>query len=84
MVKSMNSRGASRKSSTAVRCRYCRWPCAVVGSLLTRGNGNPFHRSFKRGLFSRLELVVGEPVAAAEASPEYLKQRVADLRGEWK
>lgn len=54
------------------------------GSLLTRGNGNPFHRSFKRGLFSRLELVVGEPVPAAEATPEYLKQRVAELRGEWK
>ena len=31
------------------------------GSLLTRDSGNPFHRSFKRGLFSKLELAVGAP-----------------------
>ncbi len=54
------------------------------GSLLTRGSGNPFHRSFKRGLFSRLELAVGTPMAAQDASPESLQQRVADLRGAWK
>jgi len=54
------------------------------GSLLTRGSGNPFHRSFKRGLFSRLELAVGEPIAADQATPEYLQQRVSALRGEWK
>lgn len=54
------------------------------GSMLTRGSGNPFHRSFKRGLFSRLELAVGEPIAAAQATPEYLQQRVSELRGEWK
>src|SRR5450830_849490 len=54
------------------------------GSLLTRGSGNPFHRSFKRGLFSKLELAVGEPIAAEQATPEYLQQRVSELRGEWK
>ncbi|MCW5298134.1 MFS transporter [Herbaspirillum lusitanum] len=54
------------------------------GSLLTRGAGNPFHRSFKRGLFSRLELAVGEPIPAQQATPEYLQQRVSELRGEWK
>ena len=54
------------------------------GSLLTRGAGNPFHRSFKRGLFSRLELAVGEPIPAEQATPEYLQQRVSELRGEWK
>jgi 1-acyl-sn-glycerol-3-phosphate acyltransferase len=54
------------------------------GSMLTRGGGNPFHRSFKRGLFSRLELAVGEPIPAQQATPEYLQQRVSELRGEWK
>ena len=54
------------------------------GSMLTRGGGNPFHRSFKRGLFSKLELAVGEPIPAEQATPEYLQQRVSELRGEWK
>ena len=54
------------------------------GSMLTRGSGNPFHRSFKRGLFSKLELAVGEPIPAQQATPEYLQQRVSELRGEWK
>ena len=54
------------------------------GSLLTRGQGNPFHRSFKRGLRSRLSLVVGRPVSPEEATPELLQERVSGLRGEWK
>jgi len=54
------------------------------GSLLTRGGGNPFQRSFKRGLFSRLELVVGAPIAATEVTPAHLQQCVSALRGEWK
>ena len=54
------------------------------GSLLTRSSGNPFERSFKRGPFSRLELAVGEAIAPQEVTPEYLQQRVAELRGAWK
>lgn len=54
------------------------------GSLLTRGVGNPFHRSFKRGPCSRLELVVGDAVPAQDVTPEYLQQRVLELRGTWK
>lgn len=54
------------------------------GSLLTRSGGNPFHRSFRRGPFSRLELAVGDPVPAEQATPEYLQQRVSELRGAWK
>jgi len=54
------------------------------GSLLTRGRGNPFQRSFRRGPFSRLELVVGEPIAAADVTVDLLQQRVGALRGEWK
>ncbi|MFJ3047711.1 MFS transporter [Herbaspirillum chlorophenolicum] len=54
------------------------------GSLLSRDTSNPFARSFKRGLFSRLELVVGEAVPPEQATPELLQQKVAGLRGEWK
>ncbi|MGH8808099.1 MAG: 1-acyl-sn-glycerol-3-phosphate acyltransferase, partial [Noviherbaspirillum sp.] len=54
------------------------------GSLLTRGPGNPFGRSFRRGPFSRLSLVVGQPVAPATATPETLYERVSSLRGQWK
>jgi 1-acyl-sn-glycerol-3-phosphate acyltransferase len=54
------------------------------GSMLTRGDGNPFGRSFRRGPWSRLSLVVGAPVAPALATPELLQQQVAALRGDWK
>jgi 1-acyl-sn-glycerol-3-phosphate acyltransferase len=54
------------------------------GSMLTRSDGNPFGRSFKRGPLSRLSLVVGEPVTPAQATPDSLQEQVAALRGDWK
>lgn len=54
------------------------------GSMLTRSPGNPFGRSFNRGPLSQLSLVVGQPVPAAEVTPEALQQQVMALRGEWK
>lgn len=54
------------------------------GSLLSRDKGNPFHRSFRRGPFSRLELIVGEPQDPASVTPQNLQQQVQILRGEWK
>jgi 1-acyl-sn-glycerol-3-phosphate acyltransferase len=54
------------------------------GSMLTRSPGNPFERSFRRGPFSRLSLVVGRPVAPALATPESLYEQVRELRGDWK
>jgi 1-acyl-sn-glycerol-3-phosphate acyltransferase len=54
------------------------------GSMLTRSDGNPFGRSFRRGPWSQLALVVGKPVAPAQATPEWLREQVAALRGEWK
>jgi hypothetical protein len=41
-------------------------------------------RPFRRGILSRLELVVGEPVAPEAASAEGLQQMVLALRGDWK
>ena len=54
------------------------------GSMLTRANGNPFGRSFKRGPFSQLSLVVGSPIPPAQATPESLQAQVMALRGDWK
>lgn len=54
------------------------------GSMGSRSNGNPFQRSFQRGPLSALELVVGDSVAPAQATPLYLQQQVQLLRGEWK
>jgi 1-acyl-sn-glycerol-3-phosphate acyltransferase len=54
------------------------------GSLLTRSPGNPFERSFRRGPFSRLSLVVGQPMEPAVATPDSLYQQVLNLRGEWR
>jgi len=53
------------------------------GSIYSRSNDNPFERTFRRGLFSRLELVVGDPVPSETAKPDYLKQQVEQLRGQW-
>lgn len=54
------------------------------GSLLTRSPGNPFERSFRRGLRSRLSLIVGAPLNAAQVTPEALQEKVAELRGGWR
>jgi 1-acyl-sn-glycerol-3-phosphate acyltransferase len=54
------------------------------GSFLSREKGNPFHRSFQRGPFSRLELVVGEPLIPSDVSPAGLQEKVKTLRGAWK
>ena len=52
------------------------------GSIYSRKAGNPFARSFRRGLFSRLELEVGLPIAAAQATPATLQAQVQALRGQ--
>lgn len=54
------------------------------GSLLTRDKANLFERSFARGPRSQLALAVGTPVAPLEATPEYLREQVLALRGDWK
>ncbi|WP_299534045.1 MFS transporter [uncultured Herbaspirillum sp.] len=54
------------------------------GSLFSRDPSNPVARTFKRGLFSRLELAVGEPIAPAAVSSEGLQEQVRVLRGDWK
>jgi hypothetical protein len=46
-------------------------PMALIGlwgSMWARSAGNPFHRSFKRGPLSALQLAVDKPVALAQAT----------------
>jgi 1-acyl-sn-glycerol-3-phosphate acyltransferase len=56
------------------------------GSVFSRWGGAAFSRPIesrlRRGLRSKLEFIVGEPVPPAQASPELLMQRVLELRGE--
>jgi 1-acyl-sn-glycerol-3-phosphate acyltransferase len=54
------------------------------GSLLSRSDGNPFERSFRRGPWSRLSLSVGEPLAPGEVTPDTLRREVLALRGDWR
>jgi 1-acyl-sn-glycerol-3-phosphate acyltransferase len=54
------------------------------GSLLSRSDGNPFERSFRRGPWSRLSLSVGEPLAPTEVTPDALRRQVLALRGDWR
>ena len=49
------------------------------GSFFSRIDGAAMKRPFRRGLLSAIGLRVGAPVAASEASPEYLRLRVAAL-----
>jgi len=52
------------------------------GSFFSRIEGSAMRRPFRRGLFSRIGLVVGAPLDAAEATPARLQTEVTRLRGE--
>lgn len=53
------------------------------GSWFTHSRQSLLKRRLRRGIFSRLELVVGEPVLPADATPELLQEKVRALRGDW-
>ncbi|HRE16764.1 MAG TPA: MFS transporter [Rhodocyclaceae bacterium] len=52
------------------------------GSFFSRKDGPAMTKPFRRGAFSRLELVTGERLAATDVSPELLQETVLKLRGE--
>jgi 1-acyl-sn-glycerol-3-phosphate acyltransferase len=54
------------------------------GSFFSRDGGAAMTRPFKRGVFSRIQLVAGAPIAPREATPEGLQAQVLALRGDWK
>lgn len=59
-------------------------PMALRGlwsSIFSRNKEKRLERTFTRSFFSRLKLLVGEPVPPEEATPELLQERVQGLRG---
>lgn len=52
------------------------------GSFFSRKDGPAMSKPLRRGLFNRIALVAGGPVAPAAVSPEGLQQVVSALRGE--
>ena len=54
------------------------------GSFFSRKDGPAMSKPLRRGLFSKIGLVAGAPVAPQDATPEYLQTLVAELRGDWK
>jgi 1-acyl-sn-glycerol-3-phosphate acyltransferase len=54
------------------------------GSFFSRKGGPAMTRPFRRGILSRIGLVVGTPVPPREATPEGLQERVLALRGDWR
>jgi len=54
------------------------------GSFFSRKDGPAMSKPLRRGMFSRIALVVGTAIVPAAATPEHLQEVVADLRGEWK
>ncbi len=52
------------------------------GSFFSRKYGNAMSRLIPRGLFSRIDLVAGNPIAASEVSLHRLSDSVIGLRGE--
>ncbi|MBR0567376.1 MFS transporter [Azoarcus sp. L1K30] len=54
------------------------------GSFFSRKDGPAMSRPLRRGIYNRIELVIGPPVAAGDATPTVLQHRVEHLRGDWR
>ncbi|HEX8986621.1 MAG TPA: MFS transporter [Rhodocyclaceae bacterium] len=54
------------------------------GSFFSRKDAAAMTRPFRRGIFSRIELIAAAAVPAANATVERLRDTVAALRGDWR
>ena len=54
------------------------------GSFFSRKDGPAMSRPFRRGLLSRIGLIVGAMVPPEQGTPEHLQTVVAGLRGDWR
>jgi 1-acyl-sn-glycerol-3-phosphate acyltransferase len=58
--------------------------CGLWGSFFSRMGGPAMTRPFRRGILSKIALVVAPAVAPQQVTPEELQQTVLALRGDWK
>jgi hypothetical protein len=58
--------------------------CGLWGSFFSRRGGPAMTRPFRRGILSKIALVVAPAVTPQQVTPEGLQQTVLALRGEWK
>ena len=54
------------------------------GSFFSRVEGRAMTKPFRRGFYSSVRLMVGEPMAPGTVTPELLQEKVAELRGRLK
>ena len=54
------------------------------GSFFSRKGGRAMTRPFRRGVFSRIGLVVGAAVGPQQVTPEGMQEQVLALRGDWR
>ena len=54
------------------------------GSFFSRKGGPAMTKPFRRGLLSRIALVVAPPLAPAAVTPEGLQDTIAHMRGSWR
>jgi len=49
------------------------------GSFFSRAGGRAMSKPFRRGVFSRVDLIAGDPVPASAVTPTALHERVGRL-----
>ena len=54
------------------------------GSFFSRKGGPAMSKPFRRGVLSRIELVVGRALSPHRVAPEDLQAKVLELRGDWR
>jgi len=54
------------------------------GSFFSREGGRAMTKPFRRGILSKIALVVGRMVPPSLATPEGLQAQVQALRGDWR
>ena len=54
------------------------------GSFFSRKGGPAMSKPFRRGILSRIELVVGRALSPHRVAPEDLQAKVLELRGDWR
>jgi hypothetical protein len=54
------------------------------GSFFSRKGAPAMTRPLRRGLFTQIGIHAAAPLTPPQATPEFVQQRVAELRGDWR